>query len=52
MEWFLQMCRAEVFITYHAVSQDAYGRSVAMAKVAEPHWLIHSVWMLHGHKTK
>jgi hypothetical protein len=35
------MCRAEVFIAYHTITQDAYGGPVALMKVTEPHWAVH-----------
>jgi hypothetical protein len=52
MERLLQMFGAEVFTTHHTITQDAYGKSVASVEVAEPHWLIHGVWILQSWKHK
>jgi hypothetical protein len=52
MKWFLQMCRAKVFTAYHTITQDAYGRSVAYHKIAEPHWFVHSARLLHIHENE
>ena len=40
MEGSLQMFRAEVFPAYHTITQDAYGRPVALAGIAKPHWIV------------
>jgi hypothetical protein len=52
MERFLQVFGAEVSIAYHTITQNAYGRSVAVVEVAEPHWFVHGMWLLYSHENK
>jgi hypothetical protein len=46
------MCRADVFPTYHTITQYAYGGPIALEKVTEPHWFVHGMWLSHSHENK